>query len=166
MVREELDIEQRHWTIPATRTKNATEHKVTMSDIAVAIIREQLDTIDDLARRKKREPSSFVFPGPGARAAITGHAVAKAVKRQEWDWTPHDLRRTMATHMEELGISPFVIGHVLNHVSVTKASVTSRVYARYDYANEKCQALELWADRLQSIIEGDGAKAVSLAKRS
>lgn len=51
-------------------------------------------------------------------------------------FTPHDLRRTAATHMEELGVSPFVVGHVLNHVSVTRSTITSRVYARYDYAKE------------------------------
>ncbi len=56
--------------------------------------------------------------------------------------------------MEEIGISPFIIGHVLNHVSVTKASITSRVYARYTYDREKREALELWADRLAAIIAG------------
>jgi integrase len=71
-------------------------------------------------------------------------------------WTPHDLRRTAATMMEEIGISPFIVGHVLNHVSVTKATVTSKVYARYDYMHEKRQALDMWADRLAGIFEGKG----------
>jgi integrase len=165
LTRDELDLERRAWTIPRQRTKNATEHKVPLPDMAVTIIREQLEAIDALARRKNREPSSWVFPGPGGRAPITGHAVAKAVKRQRWDWTPHDLRRTMATHLEELGVSPFIIGHVLNHVSVTKASVTSRVYARYDYASEKRQALELWADRLRAIIAARGAHVMPMNAR-
>jgi hypothetical protein len=56
--------------------------------------------------------------------------------------------------MEEIGISPFVIGHVLNHVSATKATVTSRVYARYTYDKEKREALNLWAGKLAGILTG------------
>jgi integrase len=67
-------------------------------------------------------------------------------------FTPHDLRRTAATGMETLGVSPFIIGHVLNHVTATKATITSKVYARYTYAKEKREALELWADRLAGIL--------------
>ena len=63
--------------------------------------------------------------------------------------------RPAATLMEELGISPFHIGHVLNHATVTRATITSRVYARYDYSREKREALQLWADRLTAIIAGE-----------
>jgi hypothetical protein len=56
--------------------------------------------------------------------------------------------------MEEIGISPFIVGHVLGHVSVTKASITSKVYARYDYAREKREAVEKWAAHLTGIVEG------------
>lgn len=108
---------------------------------------------------------------------MAGAAAAKAIKKAEVKqrglatilgvepFTPHDLRRTAATHMEEIGISPFIIGHVLNHVSATRASVTSRVYARYNYDKEKREALNLWASRLVAILEG-GADVVSLAQRS
>ena len=54
--------------------------------------------------------------------------------------------------MAKLGISPIVLGHVVNHRSVTKAGVTLSVYAQYDYAKEKRQALDLWADRLAAIV--------------
>ena len=124
--------------------------------------------------RKGRAESPFVFPGPGAKAATTGASIARAVKREQRlmdglprvmgvaPWTPHDLRRSMATHLEEMGVSPFVVGHVLNHVSVTKATITSRVYARHNYAREKASALDLWAERLGAIIEGKGADVVAL----
>jgi integrase len=163
MTRDEIDFEHAVWTIPSERSKNKTEHVVPLSDMAIDIIRGQQAESAALAKRKGRAVSNWIFPGPGAHGPITGHAVAKAVKREETEegtifglppFTPHDLRRTMATHMEELGISPFIIGHVLNHVSVTKASVTSRVYARYDYGREKREALELWAGRLEGIVAG------------
>lgn len=176
MTRDEIDLEQKLWTIPASRSKNKREHVVPLSIMAVGIIKEQLTDADALADRKGRDVATSVFPGPGARAAVTGAAIAKAVKREELTkrnvitimgvlpWTPHDLRRTAATHMEEIGVSPFVIGHVLNHVSATKASITSRVYARYTYDREKREALDLWADRLASILTG-GADVVPLRAR-
>ncbi|HWA00380.1 MAG TPA: tyrosine-type recombinase/integrase [Caulobacterales bacterium] len=175
MTRAEFDLDRALWTIPPDRSKNGREHVVPLSDTAVAILRDQLANVEALCERKRREPPPFVFPGPGGRAAMTGAAVAKAVKREEkaegdakkimgvTPWTPHDLRRTAATGMEELGISPFIVGHVLNHASATKATVTSRVYARYDYAKEKREALDLWAGRLAGIVKG-GAEIVSLKR--
>ncbi len=160
MTRDEIDLDEAVWTIPAARTKNAREHVVPLSAMAVAIIREQMSDIDALAERTDRAIPAWVFPGPGFRAAVTAASIPKAIKRLEKEgfvmgvppFTPHDLRRTVATHMEEIGISPFIVGHVLNHVSVTKASITSRVYARYTYEREKREALDLWADRLDGIL--------------
>ncbi|RWK29351.1 site-specific integrase, partial [Mesorhizobium sp.] len=173
MTVDELDLDMSVWTIPSIRSKNKREHAVPLSPIAVTIIRDQLADVKALAERKGRAMPAFVFPGPGANAPVTGAAIAKAIKREEImkrgkatilgvePWTSHDLRRSAATHMEELGISPFIIGHVLNHVSATKASITSRVYARYDYMREKREALALWADRLAGIV-GGGAEIVPL----
>lgn len=168
MMRDELDLTRGVWTIPAARAKNKREHVVPLSALAIEIIAAQIADAGALADRKERVAPPFVFPGPGARDAVTGASVPKAVKRVEVTkrgvatimgvppWTPHDLRRSAATGMEEIGVSPFIIGHVLNHVSATKASITSRVYARYDYAREKREALDLWADRLAGIITGKG----------
>jgi integrase len=164
MTRAELDLEKATWTIPAERSKNKREHVVPLSYMAIDIIRDQLAEVDALAKRKDRATPQWVFPAPGARAAVTAPSVPKAVKRCKWGidpWTPHDLRRTAATGMEESGESPFIIGHVLNHVSATKATVTSRVYARYTYEKEKREALDLWAGKLVGIL--GGANIVPLA---
>jgi integrase len=102
---------------------------------------------------------------------MTVHAVAKAIKRTGSafgiePFTSHDLRRTAATRMEELGVSPFVVAHVRGHVSVTKASVTSRVYARYDYAREKRAAVEIWEAHLRTLIAAaDTAVVLPLFER-
>ncbi|CAN7470849.1 tyrosine-type recombinase/integrase [Mesorhizobium sp. LjNodule214] len=174
---DELDFDASVWTIPSARSKNKREHIVPLSEMAIDIIRDQLADVKALAERKSRAVPLFVFPGPGARSAVTGAAVAKAIKREEVvkrdaasilgvePWTAHDLRRTAATHMEELGVSPFIIGHVLNHVSATKASITSRVYARYDYMREKRDALAHWANRLAGIV-ASGADVVALRGRA
>jgi integrase len=174
MALSEIDLDKQIWIIPPERSKNKREHSVPLSDMAVAIIREQLAAADALAVRKERVKSEYVFPGVRTSGPLTPAAVAQAIGKSKVTeagnetimgispWTCHDLRRTAATHMEELGISPFVIGHVLNHISATKASITSRVYARYDYAREKREALDLWANRLAGIIAG-GAEIVPLA---
>ena len=62
-------------------------------------------------------------------------------------------------------MSPFIIGHVLNHVTATKATVTSRVYARYTYEKEKCEALSLWAGKLAGILTGANVVPLALGAR-
>ena len=68
-------------------------------------------------------------------------------------WTIHDLRRSAATHMADLGVLPHVIEAVLNHVSVSKRGV-SGVYNRSDYASEKRIALQKWSDHLETLVSG------------
>ncbi len=171
MTRAEVDLDRALWTIPAARSKNGKEHAVPISNMAATVLREQLADVDALSERVGRPTPEFVFPAPGGRAAMTNSAASKAVKRQERigsdgkpdilgaePWTPHDLRRTAATLMEEAGVSPFVVGQVLNHVSITKASITSRVYARYNYEKEKREALDILAARVTAIVGEGGAQ--------
>ena len=66
--------------------------------------------------------------------------------------TPHDLRRTVATHMARIGSSERIVGRVLNHSSEQNRTVTSRVYIHHDYAQEKRIVLEAWALELANII--------------
>ena len=70
-------------------------------------------------------------------------------------WTPHDLRRTVATGMAAIAIQPHVIEAVLNHISGTRAGVAG-IYNRYSYANEKRDALERWANHLGSVVTLNG----------
>jgi hypothetical protein len=62
------------------------------------------------------------------------------------------LRRTAVTKMAELGVAPIVLGHVINHRSVTKAGVTLGVYVQHTYEAEKREALDLWAAHLTSLV--------------
>jgi integrase len=67
-------------------------------------------------------------------------------------WTIHDIRRSVVTHIAELGFAqPHVIEAIVNHVSGTKAGVAG-VYNRATYLPEKRQALEQWADYLMGIV--------------
>ena len=62
------------------------------------------------------------------------------------------LRRTAATGMAELGISPHTISMILNHVSARQGTITSKVYVQYSYDREKREALVVWSARLEAMI--------------
>ena len=63
-------------------------------------------------------------------------------------FTPHDLRRTAATFMSQIGIMDEIIDAVLNH---TKQGII-RTYNLNRYDKEKQMALETWERKLNSII--------------
>ena len=66
-------------------------------------------------------------------------------------WRLHDLRRTVATGMADLGIAPHIVEAVLNHVSGARAGVAG-TYNRAAYAPEKKAALERWALHIEGLV--------------
>jgi integrase len=78
-------------------------------------------------------------------------------------WTPHDLRRTAATRMADLGVGPHIIEAVLNHISGHKAGVAG-IYNRASYDREKREALNLWAEHVLSIVEGRASVVIPLKR--
>ena len=73
-------------------------------------------------------------------------------------WTLHDLRRTAATGMADIGVQPHIIEAALNHISGHKVGVAG-IYNRSSYEREVRNALALWADHVRAIVEG-GARRV------
>ena len=67
------------------------------------------------------------------------------------DWVLHDLRRTVVSGMARLGISLAVIEKVLNHVGRSFAGIVG-VYQRHEFALEKREALEKWADHVERLV--------------
>ncbi len=147
---DELDLRAREWLLPPERTKNKRSHEVPLSAWALEIIRGAIARGHGLP---------FVFPSPTGDQAVESMAVAKAVKRSLHalgldPFTPHDLRRTVATALIEQGELPVVVEAALNHISGAQGTVTAAHYVRHPYAEEKRAALERWADRLRAIVEG------------
>jgi integrase len=137
------------WKIPGARTKNGETHRVPLSDLALRLIEEARVLAGD---------SMWLFPNPSKDGSVHPHAATRALERARTsiglpDFRVHDLRRTAATKMEELGTPPHVISHVLNHISVSKSTITKKVYSRYAYEREKRVALDAWGTRLE-IISG------------
>jgi integrase len=117
----------------------------------------------------------YLFPSPSVRdAPITAHALAVAMVRfagnldatvaKSWRAeppSPHDLRRTLATRLAELGIAKEDRDAVLNH---TPRDVGKKHYDLYEREREKRQALERWASMLKVILEKRKRSARPLMK--
>ena len=156
--RPEIDTAAKLISLPGERTKNGRAHDVPMSDAAIAV----LDAVTE------REGSPLVF-GSG-EGGYSGWSKSKATLDESCKlepWTLHDLRRTAATRMADLGVLPHVIEAVLNHVSGHKAGVAG-IYNRSTYAAEKRAALDLWASHIRTIVaQAAGANVTKIrAKRA
>lgn len=150
----ELDLQCATWRIGAERTKNSLVHDVPLSAPAVAI----------LSTLELREGRDLVFGagnGPfqgwsNAKRALDARVVCRLRKKnrraQQSPWRLHDLRRTVATRMADLGVLPHVVEAVLNHVSGHKAGVAG-IYNRSPHATEKSPALTLWAKHVLALVE-------------
>ncbi|MFC1456638.1 tyrosine-type recombinase/integrase [Microvirga arabica] len=144
---EEVNERQALWTIPKERTKNGLPHEVPLSDAALELLR-------GLPRRDGR---LLVFgEGVGAfqgwskaKAALDRRIAEGGVKVRPWRL--HDLRRTVATRLGELGVLPHVIEAILNHISGHKAGVAG-IYNRATYAKEKREALDRWAAHITALV--------------
>jgi integrase len=79
-------------------------------------------------------------------------------------WTPHDLRRTAATMMQALRVSPDVIDRCQNHV--LPGSRVRRHYMHHDYADEKREAWRLLGERLDMILSDSNVVPLQRPERS
>jgi integrase len=168
----DVDTEQATLTVPAHRSKNGRPAVIPLSLPALALIREQLAAEAEAeARRAKRErrrpaPVLYLFPNARTGAPVEPHSVSVAVRRNleilgAGQWTPHDLRRTAATMMADLGVQPHIIEVTLNHISGFRAGVAG-IYNRNTYAREHRDALERLAARIAEIEDGGERKIVPL----
>jgi len=78
-------------------------------------------------------------------------------KGTKGEWTPHDLRRTGATMMQELGVTLEIIDRCQNHL--LGGSKVRRHYLHHDYAKEKTEAWRILGERLEQCITGPFAIA-------
>lgn len=146
---EELDDAKAEWLIPGSRTKNGNPHLLPMSNAAMAALQSL----------KESSPSeTFVFTTTG-RSPVSGFSKAKFRLDEEIKklnggqclpgWTFHDIRRTVATNCQRLGIPVDHTEALLNHTGRRGGLVS--VYQLYNYRDEKAVAAQLWSDRLQVI---------------
>ena len=133
------DLAKAQIVLPASRVKNGREHSVPLSTQALAILK-------GLPRRNSTE---YLF---GKRGFNDWDYAKKQLDQRAGiaPWRLHDLRRSAATGMAELGVQPHHIEAVLNHQSGHKQGIAG-TYNRAKYADEMRSALQRWADHLDQI---------------
>jgi integrase len=153
----ELSEDLATWTIPAMRTKNGIAHLVPLSQPARELLHalrsdKPRDVQDDTHQRAKL---ALVLPGERG-TPFSGWSKAKAALDTASGvsgWWLHDLRRTLATGLQRLGVRLEVTEAVLNHLSGSRAGVAG-IYQRHDWAEEKRAALDAWSAHLLASAEG------------
>jgi integrase len=138
---DELDLDQRIWTIPKARTKNSKAHVVHLSDQSLAIL-----------KRTDRK-GSLVFTLLGRKPFQDFNHAKRRLDQLcgVTEWRLHDLRRTCVSGMARLGIAPHVADKILNHQVGTISGVAA-VYQRHEFLSERRQALDLWGAHIGDIV--------------
>ncbi|WP_409320275.1 tyrosine-type recombinase/integrase [Pseudomonas putida] len=172
---QHVDLEHGTWFIPAEATKG---HKGKRQDHHVFLSTFALNQFKRLREETGHTP--YCFPSKSQNSHVDTKTVSKLIgdrqcrfkKRSKplsgrhhndslvlsqgskGEWTPHDLRRTGATMMQELGVALEVIDRCQNHLQI--GSKVRRHYLHYDYAKEKNEAWNLLGERLEIILNANG----------
>ena len=154
----EIDFDRDLISLPPERTKNARPHEVPMSGAVRDILKARPGTRD------------FVF-GVGAGGFSGWTRCKERLDRRIGDelgkplphWTVHDLRRTAATRMVDLGEGPHIVEAVLNHVSGHRVA---GIYNRSLYKAEKAQALSKWATHVLAVAKGKKSNVTPIRGRA
>ena len=148
--------------LPGERTKNKRVHTLPLAPAAAEIIRQQPVRADrDIIFGDRTGP----FSGWSRCKERLDAQLTKANGKPLPHWTHHDIRRSVATHMAEIGVQPHIVEAVLNHVSGHKAGVAG-IYNRAAYEKDKRDALIRFADWLIATVEGRKGKVTPLRREA
>src|SRR5262249_1721524 len=140
----EIDFKRGLIIFPPERTKNKRQHELPMSKEV-----ESLLSYRRLLQHPLRSEDQWVW---GRR--FTAWSKSKEIldrRLKGMSWRLHDLRRSAATHMAELGILPHIVEAILNHVSGHKSGVAG-IYNRAKYEGEMREALQTWGNYIEKLV--------------
>lgn len=176
---QHIDLQAGTWIIPAENTKGQRgkkqDHHVFLSAFALKQFRR-------LHRETGHTP--YCFPSKDEKSHVCTKTVSKLIGDRQarfknrskplsgrhhddslvlsngttGEWTPHDLRRTGATWMQELGVTLDIIDRCQNHV--IGGSKVRRHYLHHDYAKEKREAWGKLGERLELLTAPDSANVL------
>jgi integrase len=146
----EFDFDRGTWTLPGSRSKNGKEH-------TLPLVPAMLKIIDSVPRRASYD---ILF---GYKHGFTSWVQGKKALDARLGlphWTHHDIRRSVATKMADLGVAPHIIEEILNHQSGHRRGVAG-IYNRSSYEREVRAAMALWDDHIRSLVEGSERTVVA-----
>ena len=134
----EINLKRSVWVVPAARNKSKRDFELPLSTAMVELLTPLV------------KGGKFVFSIDGEKPYAGTRGLKVIIDRESGvkGWVLHDLRRTVRSGLAEIGIAEEVAERVLNHAMVG----LNRVYNRHQYADEKCVALQAWADHVALIV--------------
>jgi integrase len=151
----EFGIDNRTWTLPGERAKNKRALTLSLPNMAWNIV----ESIEH------RPWNNHLF-GSGPNGFTHWNRKLELDKQSGVsNWVIHDLRRTTATRMVDLGVQPHHVEAVLNHQGGHRGGVAG-IYNRATYAKEIRAALIIWADHVASIVSGEEREIVQFAPQA
>ncbi|MDB5855094.1 MAG: Integrase [Herminiimonas sp.] len=139
---EEFDIQNAKWLIPAERMKMREPHVVPLSAQALQTIKEI---------RTCSNASAYLFPKsstdlkPLSRTALNNMFAKVANKKYKGKFSPHGIRATASTWLNEQGFRHDVIERQLAHSERNQVRAS---YNHADYLQERREMMEAWANFL------------------
>ena len=155
----DIDLDEKTWTIPAENSKNGRQHIINLSDFALS----HFTTLQETSGK-----SAWVLPASRSDGPVCVKSITKQVGDRQREvrlkgrskslgalrlsgghWTPHDLRRTAATLMGHCGVLEEIIERCLNH---TEESKLKRTYQRQEPRQQMREAWELLGQRIEALL--------------
>lgn len=143
---DEWDFDKGLWTVPKANSKT--------DELIIRPIPPRLYSWLKQLKAKNQKSGYLLgqLKSPESVSVYGGKIWEKL--QHEKKWTLHDLRRTLATRLNDLGISPHVVEHLLGH----SVSGVAGIYNRSHYINEKKIALDKWLDEIQGVAVVESEK--------
>src|SRR5262249_17741680 len=153
----ELDLNRGVWALPKERAKNGRAHSLPLPPLALSILESVPRVMDRDCLFGERSTGGFTL-WAHAKAALDARLGDRVRK-----WTLHDIRRTLATRLCDLGTAPDGVEQILNHQAGHRAGIVG-VCNRSSYEREVKAALALWADHVRALVENGERKVVPMQR--
>ena len=118
---------------------------------------QQLITTTNEQLKNDSKENTFIFEAPRVKDKCISHftALTDRIRAEAKipDYRNHDLRRTVASNLAKLNYDRTLIGKILNHSGLEGGSKITAIYDRYDYLEEKKNALQEWSDYLDDLVK-------------
>lgn len=145
---EWFNYKEKTWTVPGSEYKTGKTVRRALPDCAISMLKEhQKTSITNhvLTRSRYKGPEDDKPPAQPNIAFFSAQIIMKTGMKE---WSLHDLRRTVATRLSELGAPPHVIEKLLGH---QMSGVMAR-YNLHDYINDQHEWLKVWTEHLGSVL--------------